>query len=377
MLIGGLQQHNVYPVGLWHRPRFKATETPQTPKPSLGTKLKKNFFWGTSLGAMIFNLAGGMTLLVSSLLPGNTPEKPISVNTPTVASAPTHTEMILDSSAKADLNAIKKLMKELGLLGVMTGVGFGCLSELGVGIKQKQPTLALSNLIFLGATPLFSGDSTLVRGLFLFLLGPFFAGYANVVRNKFEPNAPQEPREQAFQIKSMNDFTHISQYVLDDHLQLVSATKQSPALIKTILSDLRKTLVAIKNGEQVVITPSADRVRLSAVGHYAGGAILMLSGGNPYLATLGSSLATVSGLGASLEWFAIGTQRKDFIGKVLQIATPIQAMGKAFFHTNIGYAIEQLGTGSLYSLSLELNAEENKDVAPAAKTPHTPPLAGD
>ncbi len=372
-------------------PRFGAEE-PQKSKNSSGQPLKpsrgwlsfirQNFFRGMSYTAMISSLAGGFALAVASLLPGN-PSKQEKTEAMTSISSSEELQGsplgTYDHSAKIpivqvkaegellqDLESLKRLLNKLGLVTMSVGIGAGCLSDLGVGMKHKQPTLVLANMIFLAASPFFINESAMARGIFLFLLGPCYAGGANVVRNKYQKPPPKNPKKCDI---SLSNLPQMIRHIASDHQAVLASTQKTLPEIKAMVKDVLQIVKAMSRGQKVSIQPSYDRTLVGALCHYTGGSILMASGGHPGVALVGSVIATMGGLSMDLVWLGVGTQRNDKTGTALKWGVPIQLAGKCLMFTNLGYAMEQIGQGTLYLIAAELNqpTDETESEKPHAE----------
>ncbi|MBY0449414.1 MAG: hypothetical protein K2X01_02150 [Cyanobacteria bacterium] len=393
-----------HPIHIGDHSEKNSPQSPPSKKP--GQHKKKNLPLWCTWGALSLNLIGGPALIAGSIL---TSLAATAEQAPAVITAPsTQTQLQPPSTAPHVISSpptevvlsareMEKLAKFLtqSSLGLIAASGIlGSLSELGVGRKTKQPSYFLGNLLFLAFAPLLAIESQRIRGLGMFLLGIAYSGWANVVANRFvkkEPDSvtPPEP-ERAQDFGFLFDATLLKQllskpearkifshktietlgFILKDQALVVLSARKAPKLMKLTLQQSLEALRSGLSGKKLDIAPNADRARLNPLLLYLGGGLMLVCGDgtNQALTALGAAFTGTGLMTGALESFAIGTQRKDWIGWSLKWGLPLKILGDFFNHTNWGYGTRTIGEASAYTLCVELNQEES------AKSPAKEPL---
>ena len=359
---------------------------------------KKNLPLWCTWGALCLNLIGGPALIAGSVLtsitaPTTAPaeQTPPIVTEETSLKSPTETPHVISNPptevalSETEMEKLAKFLTQSGLTVIAASGILGSLSELGVGRKTKQPSYFLGNLLFLAFAPLLMIESQRVRGTAMALLGLAYSGWANVIANRFvkkEANPlHSSPRENDFGfmfdtgflkqlLKDPEARSIFSQktletigFILKDQASVVLSARKAPQVLKLTLRQSMEALQAGLSGKKLDIAPNTDRARLNPLLLYLGGGLMLVCGDgtNQALTALGAAFTGAGLMTGALESFAIGTQRKDWIGWSLRWGLPLKILGDFFNHTNWGYGTRTIGEASAYTLCVELNQEDKRE----------------
>jgi hypothetical protein len=341
-----------------------AAAPPSVPKPQPKTKTKTTWWDRFLMIAPLSNVLGGVSLLTGALLPETKPVSNIKNNK-------TATIQI----AKSNETDYKQFFSQMGWTLSTVGMFTGCINGVSIGRSSKQPSMVLSSVACLIASPLLMVDPTMcARTAMWFFTAPWLIGYANTIRNKQNLPPGETPRELDMSaifdktaLQSQASATSCSMtktwfkeigktlhFVAKDHLVLVSdSAKQLKTLVtqpkqlaQGVRQGLSETLQMLRGQRKELpafVNPSVSQNQVGAMLMYIGSTpILMMGGPVNQVTEVCTKLLALGALTANTSLFASGIKEKN---ASLLVGVPLSFVGSATMDQDWGMGLSQASTG--------------------------------
>lgn len=371
-------------------------------KPAKGRSFSQRLANGVLLLAPITNLLGGVSLLSSAVMPVMVPDKKIAVIKrrdgeeaaievdEEVSPRPISGEEIkavestleqlkrtlTDFGYKVFTPDNKSLLREMGWTFTSVGVLMTSINRLAAGYVSRQPGMVLCSLGMMCTAPLLLiSPSVQVQAGLAFFLGPWLAGAANKVRNKFYLKPGEQPRELDMAplidrdalkktigeanpsrgkiIRAwISHFLKTCKFIGTDQVLLVKNTSKSILTGWQNRSELQKSakknvkesydyLVGRQEETPALFKPSATQNQVASMLMYAGSVpILLLAGQEGAVVDVCTKLIAAGSFTANIPLLATGIHNKD---AEMIVAIPLMTAGITQLNTDTGQALTRIG----------------------------------
>lgn len=403
--------------------------------------MKHLFTQGLLYLAPITNLLGGALLVISALLPVHHPPEIAQEKLVLGKKKSSGVDGDLDTELKNELPVIpteaevkyankvlenikhtlkdldyrvfseenKSFLKDAGWDLTSAGILMSCVNRLAAGYVSKQPGMVVSSIGQMLTVPvLLIHPSVSAQAAMAFFLGPWLASAANKVRNKFDLEPGEKPREfdmaPLLQPKALETLMQeqnpsgtdkfkawcrhafkMLKFVGTDQALLVKDTSKSLAHWWAHRKDIKSHageniqeaynyLIGKQEKTPELFEPSDTQNRVAAMLMYAGTVPILFLGGAPEgVMALCNGLRAAGNFTASIPLFATGIHNKELD---MIIGIPLMAAGTAASHTDAGMGVSRIGmAGFMNHLRKEVKKHQEAEKHP--EIPHPPKKEAD